>query len=118
MTSDDLKQIDVLFKKNLKGFATKKDLHNVATKKDVKVVESRLGDVDSRMTTKDDLKNFATKKDLQQFATKKDLQSLEVRLQKNIKNNIDDAVAQIVSVISPLEERVVKIEDRLGIINP
>ena len=63
---------------------------------------------------KKNLKDIATKKDLQNFATKKDLNSLR----REIKNDIDDAVAQITTAVVPLEERVEEVEDRLGIVNP
>lgn len=95
MTQNDLKQIDILIKKNLNGVATKDDLKGFATKKD--------------------LKQLATKKDLERFATKLDLQGLR----KELKNDIDDAVAQVIesvdTVVGKLARRVDRIEDHLDL---
>lgn len=98
MTSDDAKQIDVLIKQDLKGVVTKKDLASVearlkiATKKDLAMVEARLH------------REMATKKDLEAIGQK-------------VKDDIDDAVAQISSAIdktiTPLARRVDRIEGHL-----
>lgn len=119
MTNNDLQQIDNLIKKNLKGVATKKDLSSVESR--LGNVESRLSNVEPRMATKRDLERFTTKKDLIQLearlrkdmATKKDLQGLR----KELKNDIDDAVTQVITAVdntvSPLARRVTRIEEHL-----
>lgn len=129
MTTNDIKQIDSLLEKRLKNVATKDDLKSFVTKDDAKQFATK-NDL-KNFATKDDLKNFATKNDLKGFATKEDLKAyptkddlknglnaLEDRLTKTIKKETDDVVAQILNVISPLEARVEKIEDRLGLSNP
>lgn len=106
MNTSDLRKIDNLIKKRLKNVATKDGLKKFATRNDLE-----------RFATKNDLKNVATKDDLKRFTTKDDL----AVLQKTFKNDLDDAVVQIIEIVDKnkadkeivrqLEERVKAIEN-------
>lgn len=116
MNTLTIKQIDVLLKKNLKGFATKDDVKEFVTKKDL--------DISLKVfATKDDLKDFAKKSDLDKFATRDDLNRFATK--KDLKYEIEEAVADIIHAVEvgkadkesleKLEERVKVIEDQVGV---
>lgn len=107
MTDNDIKQLDVLIKKNLKGVATKQNFSSVksqltdtesrmtkridslesrlraemATKKDLTSVEARLR---REMTTKEDLKELRA-----EMATKRDLEIFEAKLRREVATKTD-----------------------------
>ncbi len=55
------------------------------------------------------------KKNLKGVATKKDLTSLEANLRRDIKNDIDDAVIQVISTVDktvkPFAQRLTRVEE-------
>lgn len=90
MATYDLKQLEKLSDKKLKGFSTKEDLE--------------------KLSTKDDLKNFATKEDLKQFATKDDVETIVKEGLKSYATKDDlkvlAAKTDIIKLKSELEEEM------------
>ncbi|MEK7582850.1 MAG: hypothetical protein AAB483_00370 [Patescibacteria group bacterium] len=91
-------------KEDLKEFITKEDIKSFATKEDLKeAIENAV----QPLATKVDLMDYAKRTDLEKLATKDDITRLEAKID-----------GQFIKEITPLKERVSKLEKQVQTTHP